>query len=143
LRAQEAEFLLTQSWDRRPQHVAALLLPHQSAGGSGVLGWALEAPQLPLLCASPWFTKLCLDSVWTRHTLYGTTSARGETYMGEQKTAAGSFPFFCPEPVLAKHRCLQYRDSKQQRRFLSQGARRRRPFATTRPLTSGCSAGCG
>eukprot|EP01046_Picozoa_sp_COSAG06_P061778 COSAG06_NODE_13685_length_1231_cov_1742.634276_1_plen_96_part_10 len=55
LRAQEAEFLLTQSWDRRPQHVAALLLPHQSAGGSGVLGWALEAPQLPLLCASPWF----------------------------------------------------------------------------------------
>ena len=96
MRAQEAEFLLTQSWDRRPQHVAALLLPHQSAGGSGVLGWALEAPQLPLLCASPWFTKLCLDSVWTRHTLYGTTSARGETYMGEQKTAAGSFPFFVP-----------------------------------------------
>ena len=81
---QEAEYILTQTLDRRPKRVAALLQ------GANVLEWALREPRLLGLASSPW-VHLLQKKVWLSHSVYVDTTpdddAPAAVHIGS-KTAA-------------------------------------------------------
>eukprot|EP01045_Picozoa_sp_COSAG04_P004257 COSAG04_NODE_183_length_21161_cov_4.562693_1_plen_1068_part_10 len=73
----EAEYLLTQSWDRRAGTGKDLVQ------GLSVLDWAMQEPSLPEFVASQPFYGL-YTRMWTRHSLYINDTSSDAVYIGSK-----------------------------------------------------------